>query len=198
MGKGRESGMPDEAYWQTFFNPECVVAKLSCAGKDVVEFGCGYGLFTVPAAKLVTGNVYALDIEPAMVFATANHARGLGCSNVVVEQRDFLEDGCGRPDSSADYAMLFNILHIEESELLLREAYRVLAPGGKAGIIHWKTDSATPRGPSMAIRPSREHCQRLAEKAGFRFVRNEELCCCSWHWGLVVEKPPPDQPCPSK
>jgi predicted methyltransferase len=84
--------------------------------------------------------------------------------------------------------MLFNILHIEESDMLLREAFRVLAPGGKAGIIHWKADAATPRGPSLAIRPRPEQCRALAEQAGFRFVRSEELCCCSWHWGMVVEK----------
>jgi hypothetical protein len=85
--------------------------------------------------------------------------------------------------------MLFNILHIEETDLLLREAYRVLAAGGKAGIIHWKADPATPRGPSLTIRPRPEQCRELAERVGFRFVRSEELCCCSWHWGIVVEKP---------
>ena len=55
MAKGRESGMPEEAYWQTFFNPECIVSKLDCGGAgDLIEFGCGYGLFTVPAAKAVS------------------------------------------------------------------------------------------------------------------------------------------------
>jgi SAM-dependent methyltransferase len=190
MAKGRESGMPDEAYWQTFFNAECIVSKLDCAGAgDVLEFGCGYGLFTVPAAKSVSGIVYALDIEEQMVAATRARAADAGCANVVVEERDFLANGCGRPDASARYAMLFNILHIEESGLLLREAYRVLESGGKAGIMHWKVDPATPRGPSLAIRPSAEQCRAAAERAGFRFVRHEELCCCSWHWGIVMEKP---------
>lgn len=181
--------MPDEATWRSFFNPECIVAKLGCGGRDAVEFGCGYGLFTLPAARLVTGKVYALDIEPEMVAATAQHALREGATNVLAEERDFLAEGCGRPDGSADYAMLFNILHIEESALLLREAFRVLAPGGKAGILHWKNDPRTPRGPSLAIRPSREQCRRLAEEAGFRFVRNEELSCCAWHWGLIMERP---------
>jgi SAM-dependent methyltransferase len=190
MAKGRESGMPDEAYWQSFFNPDCIVSKLDCGGAgDVMEFGCGYGLFTVPAAKSVSGTVYALDIDPHMVAATIARAAEAGCSNVIVEERDFLVQGSGRPADSAGYAMLFNILHIDESELLVREALRVLVPGGKAGIIHWKADVATPRGPSLAIRPRPEQCRALAEQAGFRFVRHEELCCCSWHWGMVVEKP---------
>ena len=188
MAKGRESGMPDEAYWQTFFNPECIVSKLDCFGGDVVEFGCGYGLFTVPAARLVSGTVYALDIEPEMVAATNARAADARCLNVIAQERDFLADGCGRPDSSVAYAMLFNILHIAESEDLLRETFRALAPGGKAGVIHWKPDAATPRGPSLAIRPNREQCGQLAERAGFKVVRSEDLCCCSWHWGLILEK----------
>jgi ubiquinone/menaquinone biosynthesis C-methylase UbiE len=133
--------------------------------------------------------VFALDIEPQMVAATLARATDAGCANVVALERDFLAAGCGLPDESARYAMLFNILHIEESQMLLREAFRVLAPGGKAGIIHWKSDPATPRGPSLAIRPSRQQCRALGEQVGFQFVRNEELCCCSWHWGMVIEKP---------
>ncbi len=190
MAKGRESGMPDESYWQTFFNPMCIVAKLDCFGPaDVVEFGCGYGLFTVPAAKSVSGTVYALDIDPTMVSATTALVARAGVPNVVAERRDFVADGCGRPDRSVGYAMLFNILHIEQPVELLCEAYRALAPGGRLGVIHWQLDPATPRGPSLSIRPQPAQCRAWAEQAGFRFVRHEDLCCCSWHWGMVLERP---------
>ena len=42
-----------------------MVAKLDCTGLcgDVVEFGCGYGTFTIPAAQLIEGKLIALDIE---------------------------------------------------------------------------------------------------------------------------------------
>jgi ubiquinone/menaquinone biosynthesis C-methylase UbiE len=189
MPKGRESGMPDAAYWESFFNPACIVSKLDCRGGDVVEFGCGYGLFTVPAARSVSGMVYALDIDPAMVEATTEKAAAAGLNNVAAELRDFLADGCGRPDASVAHAMLYNILHVEEPGRLLREAFRVLAPGGTVGIVHWKSDPETPRGPSLAIRPTPAQCCAWAEAAGFRFIRGEDLCCCSWHWGLVMERP---------
>lgn len=154
MAKARESEMPDEAYWTTFFNPDCIIGRLDCKGAmDVVEFGCGYGLFTVPAAESVTGTVYALDIDPRMVEATAVRAAKAGVTNVVAEVRDFLADGSGRPDGNVGYAMLFNILHVEQPVELLREAFRTLVPGGRLGVIHWKHDPATPRGPSLAIRP---------------------------------------------
>ena len=68
--KGRESGMPEEDYWQSFFDADGVVETLfDAAGVagDLVEFGCGYGTFTLPAARCTRGVVTALDIEPLMV-----------------------------------------------------------------------------------------------------------------------------------
>ena len=168
-----------------------MLEKLDCTGPcgDVVEFGCGYGTFTIPAAKLVRGRVIALDIEPALVAATIEKAEAAGLSNVVGVVRDFVVDGCGLPAGHAGYAMLFNILHIENPVALLREAYRSLAPGGKVGIIHWRNDRPTPRGPSLHIRPTVEQCRAWGEAAGFEFVHTQSLCCCSWHWGLVMCRP---------
>ena len=189
--KGREGGMPDDSYWEAFFNPRCILERMDCVGPcgDVVEFGCGYGTFTVPAAELVIGSVFALDIESDMVAATTQRASRAGLTNLSAEVRDFVATGCGRADESVGYAMLFNILHIEDPVGLLREAHRVLVPGGCAGVIHWRTDIPTPRGPSMPIRPTAEQCRAWGEAAGLEFVRDESLCCCSWHWGMVMRRP---------
>jgi SAM-dependent methyltransferase len=155
----------------------------------VVEFGCGYGTFTLPAARSVGGRVYALDIDPEMVTATCRKATAAGLTNVSARVRDFVADGTGLPAASVGYAVLFNILHIEDPVGLLREARRVLAPGGLAGVIHWRGDIETPRGPSAPIRPTAEQCRAWGEAAGLEFVRQEGLCCCSWHWGLVLRRP---------
>lgn len=186
MAKGRESGMPAAEYWATFFDPECVLRAFECDG-DVVEFGCGYGTFTVAAARRTSGVVHALDIEAEMVAATARRAVEDGISNVRAERRDFLAEGSGI--TGADFAMLFNILHIEEPVALLREAYQSLRAGGRCGIIHWNYDPTTPRGPSMAIRPTPEQCRVWAEEAGFETVRSEPLTCCPYHYGLVIRRP---------
>ncbi len=69
---------------------------------------------------------------------------------------DFIFEGSGLKDQSVNYAMLFNILHAEKPEGLLKEAYRILIPEGKLGVIHWNYDSKTPQGPLMAIRPRPE------------------------------------------
>ena len=145
-------------------------------------------LFTVEAAKRSSGTVYALDIEPLMLAATTEVARNAGVANVQPIECDFVIDDTGLPSQSCDYAMVFNLLHIDEPVALLRKAYRVLQPGGKLGIIHWNVDPTTPRGPSMAIRPTPEQCRRWTEDAGFGFVR-EEPGIAKWHWGLLMQRP---------
>lgn len=186
--KGRESGMPAQDVWDGFFSPAKTIQIMEVdeTVSDIVEFGCGYGTFTIPAAKIVKGIVYAVDIETDMVQGTKEESGKAELSNVNVALRDFMTNGTGLKDTSVDYAMLFNILHIEHPETLLREAWRVLKRGGKLGIIHWRYDSATPRGPSMAIRPKPEQCVAWAEEAGFHKLRQHELP--PYHYGIVMEK----------
>ena len=56
--------MPPKEMWQGFFNPTETLAVMGLDDKvvDAVEFGCGYGTFTIPAAKIIQGTIYALDI----------------------------------------------------------------------------------------------------------------------------------------
>jgi ubiquinone/menaquinone biosynthesis C-methylase UbiE len=189
--KTRESGMPAEDYWETFFDPECIIAKMGANASvgNVVEFGCGYGTFTVPVAKAVSGTVYALDIDTEMVAATQSRVKEAKVSNVAVRLSDVTTGGSGLPDGACDLALLFNILHCEEPVTLLKEAYRNLRPGGNIAIIHWIYDPTTPRGPSCAIRPKPEQCRAWAEEAGFVFALSHTFTCCAYHWGMLLHRP---------
>lgn len=188
--KTRESGMPPEEMWHTFFSPRETLLALGLRADmtDVVDFGCGYGTFTIPAAGIVAGGiVHAFDIEEDMIEATRNKARQCNLSNVRLHQRDFASDGTGLADASADYAMLFNILHAEERGQLLAEALRILREGGTLGIMHWNYDPTTPRGPSMDTRPKPEQCAAWAADAGFVIVQPlVELP--PYHYGIVTKK----------
>ncbi|MEK6935600.1 MAG: class I SAM-dependent methyltransferase, partial [Nanoarchaeota archaeon] len=75
--KVRESGMPEENMWKQFFNPKDIFKTLGIDNhvEDIADFGCGYGNFTIPVAKIVKGNVYAIDIEPEMIKETERKAR---------------------------------------------------------------------------------------------------------------------------
>jgi len=186
--KIRESGMPEREMWENFFNPVKTLAMFGINNQigDVAEFGCGYGTFTIPTAKVIKGKVYALDIEPDMIRITDEEAKKHGLSNVQTVMRDFMTEGTGLPDESVDYVMLFNILHLEKPLILIDEAKRILKEKGKLGIIHWNYDPTTPRGPSMDIRPKPEQCIKWAESTGFSNPIQYDLK--PYHYGIVLIK----------
>jgi SAM-dependent methyltransferase len=186
--KIKESGMPEREMWEEFFNPTKILTALGLNTQtvDVAEFGCGYGTFTIPAAKVIKGKVYALDIEPDMIRITDKEAKKHGLSNVQTVMRDFMTEGSGLLDGSVDYVMLFNILHLEKPMVLINEAKRILRGGGKLGIIHWNYDPKTPRGPSMDIRPKPEQCIKWAESVGFSNPVQHDLK--PYHYGIVLTK----------
>jgi SAM-dependent methyltransferase len=182
--------MPDEKLWASFFYPEEILDRLALCELegDVVEFGCGYGTFTIPAAQRTIGMVHAFDIEPDMVALVREKAAEL--PNVRAEVRDFVAQGTGLPDGTADYVMLFNILHAQEAADMLGEARRVLRAGGLLGVIHWNYDESTPRGPTMDIRQRPEHCRDLALSAGFRLLPPGIIGLPPYHYGMTLAKPP--------
>jgi len=186
--KIRDSGMPERNMWEKFFDPSKILSTLGLDSQTnyVAEFGCGYGTFTIPVAKIIKGKIYAFDIEPEMIRLTKEEAKKQGLSNVEAIQRDFMANGSGLKDESIDYAMLFNILHLENPMALLNEAARVLKKGGKLAIIHWNYDPTTPRGPSMDIRPKPEQSIQWAESAGF--IEPAQYDLKPYHYGIVLKK----------
>jgi ubiquinone/menaquinone biosynthesis C-methylase UbiE len=102
------------------------------AGHVVLDFGCGSGTYTIPAAKLVGngGRVYALDINSNFLDRMEERAKQGGLTNIVRidasgEGEIPLENGV------IDVILLIDVLHlIENREALFNEAYRILKRGG--------------------------------------------------------------------
>ena len=189
--KVRDSGMPEEETWTGFFDPSKVLEVLGLCREvqGVVEFGCGYGTFTLAAAGIASGTVHALDIEPEMVNLVRQKCGEAGINNVQATVRDIVTDGTGLADNSMDAALLFNILHHEEPVAMMKEALRVLKPNGMLAVIHWNYDPATPRGPAMEIRPRPEQCIEWGRSAGFHFNEMDRYDLPPYHYGLTFRKP---------
>jgi SAM-dependent methyltransferase len=184
--KLRDSGMPDEGFWETLFDVTTVMDRLEIDQHtgDAVELGCGYGTFTLPVAGRISGILRTFDIDPEMIARTRQRAITARISNIVAELRDVFVEGFGVPDASQDACLLFNILHCEEPQCLLREAARVLRKGGKLLVIHWRPDPATPRGPALDIRPAPQQIVGWVSEIGSFEPPGTPLDLPPWHYGL--------------
>lgn len=183
--------MPNVEYWDSFYDAPAIVSRLvpECQEGAIVEFGTGYGTFTIPTAERISGNLMGFDIESELVKNLRDRCKQIGLTNVTLLVRDFCEEGSGLDDASADHVLLYNILHIEEAPLLLAQTHRILKPGSTVSIIHWRGDIETPRGPTLAIRPTVENCIEMALKVGFINPKVVDISdVAPYHFGLLVTK----------
>jgi predicted RNA methylase len=102
--------MPKEELWSEYFDPNKVLELLGVNSKivNVADFGCGYGTFTIPAARIIAGKIYAFDIEPEMIKTVERKVKTLSLGNVEVILRDFVSKGSGLKDGSVDYVFLLS------------------------------------------------------------------------------------------
>lgn len=123
LGLRDKIGMP--------FKPEQEVNKLNLKeGQKILDYGCGIGSYTFPAANLVgeKGKVYGLDKQPLAIKKIEEKAQLEGIRNINTILSD---ENTGLPDESVDVILLYGVLpEIERKDSLLRELYRILKPNG--------------------------------------------------------------------
>ena len=186
--KVRDSGMPNEETWSEFFDAHSILEQMQLTSElvEVVDLGSGYGTFSIPAAQIVSGKVHAFDIEPEMIELLKIKSIQLNINNIELHLYDFIADGSGLAKNSVDYVMLFNIMHHSTPKQILDETFRILKSGAKAGIIHWRSDISTPRGPQLDIRPTPDQCKQWALNSGF--IIANELLLKPFHFGIIIQK----------
>lgn len=184
-----DSGMPDEAYWNSLFNIPLIVSwlHLKDVSYPIVEIGCGYGTFTIPIAKEASGEVHAFDIEPLMIGTAQRNARWEEIRNVRFSLRNVIDQGTGLEPDSVGMVLLFNILHFDARRVMLEEACRILKPGGVISIIHWRKDIETPRGPSIESRPDVQMILDSISGLDLYFTGNRRILE-PYHWGMQLLK----------
>ena len=115
-------------------------------GQSILDFGCGAGHYTIPAAKAVGqgGIVYALDKDRSELSQLAKEAQSEGIDNIVPLETSG-EIAISLAEESVDVVLLFDTLHYmtaDKRELLYGEVHRVLINDGQLLVYpkHVKSD----------------------------------------------------------
>ena len=118
--------------YRLFLNPYRSLEAAGLApGQTVIELGCGPGVFTLPAARIVGsgGTVYALDTNPHAVAYLRSKSRTAGASNIKVSGAHAADTHL--PDGLFDLAFVPGFARpVGSSDAVWSEVHRILKIGG--------------------------------------------------------------------
>lgn len=121
-------------------------------GERVVDVGCGAGIDSLIAARMVgpDGQVVGVDMTPAMLAKARGNAAVAGLTNVAF--RDGYGEALPVEDGWADVVISNGVLNLFPDKLAgLREMGRVLRPGGRLQIGDILVQKAVPESAKRKI-----------------------------------------------
>jgi SAM-dependent methyltransferase len=101
-------------------------------GEAVLDIGCGGGFDSLVAARMVgpSGRVVGIDVTPAMLDQARSHLALLGLANVSFQLA--AAESLPFPDNDFEVVISNGVFNLTlDKEAALKEAHRVLKPGGR-------------------------------------------------------------------
>ncbi|MBW4039589.1 MAG: methyltransferase domain-containing protein [Acidobacteria bacterium] len=143
-------------------------------GMRVADIGAGTGYFSLPIAEDVgpDGVVFAVDVQPEMLAFIEEKLKAAGASNVRCSVGEAVRTGL--KEKNCDLILMSYLWHeLDDVDIVLLEAQRILADGGSIAIVDWKPGVVRPPGPPLEQRIAVEQVAESLQKAGFG-VRSAE------------------------